>query len=74
MQLPLDCFQGDDDAFQHFFLPPQFLRALVVVPDGRVFRQPGEFVQPCLLGIEVKDTSAILLLGYRDRRVDRRWR
>ena len=66
MQLTRDCSQGDDDALQRFFLPAQFLGALIVVPDGGVFRQPGEFVQSCLFAIEVKDTSAIPSRGYPD--------
>jgi hypothetical protein len=69
LQLAGDCFQVDDDAFQHLFFAPQFLGTLVVIPDRWVFRQPVKLGQARFLGIEVKDTSAVLLPGYSDRRV-----
>jgi hypothetical protein len=68
LQLAGDCFQIDDDAFQHLFFAPQFLGTLVVIPDRRVFRQPVKLGQAGFPGIEVKDTSAVLLPGYPDRR------
>jgi hypothetical protein len=68
LQLAGDCFQVDDDAFQHFLFAPQFLGTLVVIPDRGVFRQPVKLGQSRFPGIEVKDTSAVLLPDYPDRR------
>ena len=68
VQLPPDGIESDDNALQRFLFPAQFLRSFIVIPDGWVFRQPGEFIQACLFAIEVKDTSAILLRGDRDHR------
>jgi len=68
MQLPPDGIEGEDNALQRFLLPAQFLRSFIVIPDGWVFRQPGQFIQASLFAIEVKDTSAILLRGDRDHR------
>ncbi len=56
----LDLAEAEHDAFQHLALAAQFLRALGVLPDGRVFGEFDDFGQAFLLGIEVKDTSAIL--------------
>ena len=68
VQLSTDGIEGDDDALQRFLFPAQFLGAFVVIPDGWIFRQPGQFIQASLFAIEVKDTSAILLRGDRDHR------
>jgi hypothetical protein len=68
VQLPPDGMEGDDNALQRFLFPAQFLGAFIVIPDGRVFRQPGQFIQASLFAIEVKDTSATLLRGDRDHR------
>jgi len=45
----------------HHFLqacafPPEFLRALRIVPDRGIFQFPRDLRQPLALGIEVKDT------------------
>jgi len=68
MQLPPDGIEGEDNALQRFLFPAQFLCAFIVIPNGRIFRQPGQFIQASLFAIEVKDTSAILLRGDRDHR------
>ena len=54
--------QVEHHAFQHLALAAQFLRALGVLPDGRVFGEFDDFGQAFLLAIVVKDTSAIRVL------------
>jgi hypothetical protein len=56
----LDLREAEHDAFQHLAFAPQVLCALGVLPDGGIFGEFGYFGQALLLGIEVKDTSAIL--------------
>ncbi|OGS97008.1 MAG: hypothetical protein A2Y51_05865 [Gallionellales bacterium RIFCSPLOWO2_02_60_31] len=51
--------QAEHHAFQHLALASQLLRALGVLPDGGVFGEFADFDQAFLLGIEVKDTSAV---------------
>ena len=55
----LDLLEAEHYAFQHLALAPQFLCALGVLPDGRVFGEFRYFGQAFLLGIVVKDTSVI---------------
>ncbi len=50
--------QRGDDAFERFALLREFLRALLVVPDLRVFELPDDLFEPHRLHFEVKDTSA----------------
>jgi hypothetical protein len=45
-----------DDGFQTAALTTQFLGALAVVPDGRVFEQAAYFFKAMLLVGKVKDT------------------
>ena len=47
--------------------PAEFLRALGVAPDVRLFELPSDFDQALLLGVEVKDTSAFPWRGRRGR-------
>ena len=47
-----------DDPFQDAPLLAQFLGALGVIPDRRVFQQLDDFGQAFLFAIVVKDTSA----------------
>jgi hypothetical protein len=57
--------QRTHNGFERLALAPQFQCALPVVPERRIFPQLDDFGQPLLLGIEVKDTSAILQCGAR---------
>jgi hypothetical protein len=50
--------QGLDDLFECGALAAQFLGALGLVPDGRVFKFPAYFDQAFVFGIEVKDTPS----------------
>jgi hypothetical protein len=45
---------------ERFAFLAQLLGALVVIPDGGIFDELGDFGEPLLLGVEVKDTSAAL--------------
>jgi hypothetical protein len=56
----LDFAEAQHDVFQLLAFAAQILCAFSVLPDGRVFGKFGYFGQAFLLGIEVKDTSAIL--------------
>lgn len=56
----MDFAEAEHYAFKHLSFTAQVLGALGVLPDGRVFGEFGYFGQAFLLGIEVKDTSAIL--------------
>ena len=47
-----------DDFLERLSFLSQFLASLAVFPDGRIFRQRDDFLEPAYLGIEVKDTSA----------------
>jgi hypothetical protein len=42
-QIRADLVQVEHDAFQFLALAAEFLRALGVVPDFRVFQQAGDF-------------------------------
>jgi hypothetical protein len=60
--------------FEGFALLAEFLRALIVVPDGGVFDQFSDLGKPLLFGIEVKDTSAAPQYGSRRPEVVFLWR
>jgi hypothetical protein len=45
-----------DDRFELAALPAEFLRALRLLPDGRVFEFPQDFGEPLSLARIVKDT------------------
>ena len=74
VQLRTNAGEPGDDAVQQLFLAPQGLGALGVLPDVRVFEFAGDFDYACLLGIEVKDTSAVPALARQDLRGNWRWR
>jgi len=64
----LDFFQHQHDVFQRFFLAPEFLGALGVVPDLGIFHLLVEEGQALTLLIVVKDTSAARPRAARCRR------
>ena len=51
-----DLLQVQHHAFQQFLLAAQFLGLLRLIPEGRIFVQPVDFVQSVLLVLVVKDT------------------
>jgi hypothetical protein len=53
-----DALQRVDDRFEPFLFLAEFLRALLVFPELRVFQLAVQRFEASLLGIEVKDTSA----------------
>jgi hypothetical protein len=52
----------------------EVLGALGIVPDLRVLDEADDLVQPALLRVEVKDTSAVRRTGGPGLRDARRWR
>ena len=66
--------QGADHGFERFAFAAEVLRALAVAPDGGVFGQPDDFFEALLLGVEVKDTSAVPQRGFRGPAGAWRWR
>jgi hypothetical protein len=61
----MELLERADDRFEAFLLLAEVLRALLVVPDFRVFGELLDFGQPQFLRIEVKDTSAARRRGFR---------
>jgi hypothetical protein len=55
-----------DDAFEIGALPPQFLRALGVVPDSGLLELASYLLEALVLGIVIKDTSSGSPCGPRD--------
>jgi hypothetical protein len=47
-----------DGVFEGLAFLAEFLCALAVAPDGRVFCEPYDLVKTFAFGLEVKDTSA----------------
>jgi hypothetical protein len=45
--------------FQHLAFAAQILRPFGILPDSGIFGEFGNFGQPFLLAVEVKDTSVI---------------
>ena len=68
----LDFFQQQHNVFQRFFLAAEFLGALGVVPDLRVFHLLRQEGQALAFLIVVKDTSAVRRRAAPDRRACRR--
>ena len=66
-QLAVEQQQVADDALQGLLFAAEFLRALGIAPDVRFFELSPDFDQACLLGVEVKDTSAFPWRGRRGR-------
>jgi hypothetical protein len=66
--------QRFDDPFQRAAFLAQFLGALGVIPDRRVFQQLDDFGQAFLFGIVVKDTSAGRWPVRKGFRAGWRWR
>jgi hypothetical protein len=64
--------QAADDGVERLLLAPQFLGALLVVPDRGILELAGYFLEALVLGIEVKDTSAAPRTALRGRRAMRR--
>jgi len=52
--------EGEHDALQGAAFLAEFLGALGVVPDFRVFEELGNFGQAFLFAVVVKDTSEVL--------------
>jgi hypothetical protein len=57
-----------DDQLGGLLLLAEFLGALGVVPDLGVFERAADFLEPSLLGIDVKDTSGVQRGGRAGRR------
>jgi hypothetical protein len=60
--------------FERFFFLAEFLGALAVAPDGRVFGEPYDLVEPLTFIVVVKDTSATPPRGCRCPLTAWRWR
>jgi hypothetical protein len=60
----MELLERSDDCFEALLFLAEVLRALLVVPDFRVFGERLDFSQSQFLGIEVKDTSAARRLGF----------
>jgi len=58
VQALIEFGQGFDNRFQGAAFLAQFLGALGIIPDRRVFQQLDDFSQAFLFAIVVKDTSA----------------
>jgi hypothetical protein len=58
VQALVELLQRIDDPFQGAAFLAQFLGALGIIPDRRVFQQLDDFGQAFLFAIVVKDTSA----------------
>jgi hypothetical protein len=53
-----EILEGANDSLERFAFLAELLRPLRIVPDVRIFGEPGDFAQTDLLLVEVKDTSA----------------
>jgi hypothetical protein len=67
IQPAADLIQIQYDAFQRLAFAAEFLCALGVVPDFRVFQQAGNFGQAIMLARVVKDTPEVLRYGAPGR-------
>jgi hypothetical protein len=63
-QSGIDFSEGVDHAFERLLFLAQCQRALLVVPDGRVFEFLVDLLEFLGLQIEVKDTSEVQLPGW----------
>jgi len=73
-RLRVDLLQRQYHVFELALFLAELLRALGVVPDGRVFQRAVNFFELRCFHIVVKDTSVVRDRGRRGRRVFRRWR
>jgi hypothetical protein len=74
VQALIEFSQGFNNRFQDAPLLAQFLGALGVIPNRRVFQELDDFGQAFLLGIVVKDTSAGRWPVRKGFRAGWRWR
>jgi hypothetical protein len=67
VQAAADLVQVDDYAFQFLAFAAEFLGALGVIPDFRVFQQAGDFGQAIMFARVVKDTPVARRRGAPGR-------
>ena len=72
-ELARQMVDGLDHGFQRLLLAPQFLRALRLVPDGRVLQRGVDLVQPQRLALVVKDTPLARRCALSGRQAGRRF-